>query len=229
MLMAALIEKLKPVKIVIAPGGLRDGLIFDAFPEKIRERNSLYDACRDLARGRTQGINIGQPLIEFLSDIGTHLPMVFEPKNESRLRRAACYLVGLGRGLHPDHRAEIAFETVLFAPLPTMTHKERAYLALMLYGSYTSKISVPDTQTIDYFLDEQEQRAARIYGEAMRFGVVLSGRSGDVLDRQKLTLNGDTLELEVSSDFDGLIVERCRLRLKRLAKMAGFLLPAKGF
>lgn len=229
MLMAALIDKLKPSKIVIAPGGLRDGLVFDAFPDKVRERNSLYDACRDLARGRTQGINIGQPLIEFLADIGPHLPMVFEVDNEMRLRQAACFLVGLGRGLHPGHQAEIAFETVLFAPLPAMTHKERAYLALMLFSSYTSKASVPDPGTINYFLDDAEQRAARIYGEAMRFGVVLSGRSGDVLKRQQLTLNGDTLALNVSSDFDGLIVERCRLRLKRLAKLAGFLLPENGF
>lgn len=225
MLMAALIEKLKTSKVVVAPGGLRDGLVFDAFPTKIRERNSLYDACRDLARGRTQGVNIGQPLIEFLSDINAHLPMVFEAENEERLRRAACYLVGLGRGLHPDHRAAIAFEMVLFAPLPTMTHKERAYLALMLYCSYTSKASVPNAHIIDNFLTQEEQRAAGIYGEAMRFGVVLSGRSGDVLNRQKLALNGDTLELKVSSDFDGLIVERCWMRLNRFAKLAGFKMP----
>lgn len=225
MLMASLIEKLKSRKIVIAPGGLRDGLVFNSFSAKTRKRNSLYDACLDLARGRTQGINIGQPLFEFLTNIDAHLPMVFKANNEKRLRQAACYLVGLGRGLHPGHRAEIAFETVLFAPLPTMTHKERAYLALMLYSSYTSKIAVPDPKTINYFLTESEKRAARIYGEAMRFGVVLSGRSGDVLDRQSLSLNGDTLELNISSDFDGLIVERCQIRLKRLAKLAGFKLP----
>ena len=59
----------------------------------------------------------------------------------------------------------------------------------------------------------------------MRFAVVLSGRSGDVLYRQKLHLNGDTLELNVSSDFDGLIVERCQHRLQRFAELAGFKLP----
>ena len=222
LLLSVLVDQLEPSTVIIAPGGLREGLVFDAFPEKIKARNSLFDACRDLARGRTQGTMFGRPLIDFLEGIDTHLPSVFDRDNEKRLRNAACYLVGIGKGLHPDHRASMAFKTVLYAPLPSLTHKERAYLALMLYGSYTSKVSVPNLKAIEYLLNEEERHAARVYGEAMRFGVVLSGHSGVVLARQNLNLNGDTLELHVSSDFDGLIVERCLLRLNSFATKAGF-------
>lgn len=228
LLMRILIDLLEPSEIVISAGGLRDGLIYESLPERLRDRNPLFDACRDLARGRSQSTNFGKPLIKFLSDIDPFLPRVFSDDNETRLRKAACYLVGIGKGLHPNHRAKLSMKTVLFAPIPGLKHKERAYLALMLYASYTSKAEPPNADAIHYFLSEEEQLAARIYGEAMRFAVVLSGRSGNVLSRQRLSLNGETLELFVDSDFDGLIVERCLLRLNQLAKLAGFKLPQNG-
>jgi len=226
LLMRKLIDRLEPSEIVVSAGGLRDGLVFETLSDRIHDRSALFDACRDLARGRSQSTNFGEPLISFLSDIDPHLPRAFPKVEEARLRKAACYLVGIGKGLHPDHRAKLSMKTVLFAPIPGLKHKERAYLALMLFGSYTSKTETPNAEAISYFLDKDEQKAARIYGEAMRFAVVLSGRSGDVLYRQKLQLNGDTLELNVSSDFDGLIVERCQHRLQQFAQLAGFKLPA---
>ena len=222
LLLRILIERLKPSEVVISAGGLRDGLVYEALPDKIHDRTPLFDACRDLARGRSQSSTFGEPLMKFLADIDDHLPSVFEPKNEARIRTAACYLVGIGKGLHPDHRANLAMRTVIYAPIPGLKHKERAYLALMLYASYTSKAAPPNTDAINYFLNADEQLAARIYGEAMRFSIVLSGRSGDVLSRQKLTIEDGTVQLKVSTEFDGLLVERCLVRLRSFAKIAGF-------
>lgn len=222
LLMRVLIDRLKPCEIVISAGGLRDGLVYQSFPERVRERSALFDACRDLARGRSQATQFGNPLISFLSEIDPHLPRVFASEDEARLRKAACYLVGIGKGLHPDHRAKLAMDSVLFAPIPGLQHKERAYLALMLFGSYTSKSTVPRLDVIEYFLSPEEQKAARIYGSAMRFAVVLAGRSGQVLSKQKLSLVDGSLTLDVATEFDGLIVERCLDRLKSFAKLAGF-------
>ena len=227
LMLRVLIDRLQPAEIVISAGGLRDGLVLESLPDHVRQRNALFDACRDLARGRSQSTHFGKPLIKFLKDIDQHLPRVFSVGNETRLRNAACYLVGIGKGLHPDHRAKLSMKTVLYAPLPGLNHKERAYLAFMLYASYSSKAEPPNADAISYFLSEEEQMSARIYGEAMRFAVVLSGRSGDVLSRQELSLKGDKLELTVSSDFDGLVVEKCQFRLSRLAQLAGFELPQK--
>ncbi|NNC38502.1 MAG: Ppx/GppA family phosphatase [Hyphomonadaceae bacterium] len=228
LLMRILIELLEPSEIVISAGGLRDGLIYESLPDRMHDRTPLFDACRDLARGRSQSTHFGEPLIKFLADIDPYIPSVFPPDNEARLRKAACYLVGIGKGLHPDHRAKLSMKTVLFAPIPGLKHKERAYLALMLYASYSSKAAPPNEDAINYFLNEDEQLAARIYGEAMRFAVVLSGRSGNVLSRQRLSMNDDALELFVDAEFDGLIVERCLYRLNKLAKLAGFKLPKNG-
>jgi exopolyphosphatase/guanosine-5'-triphosphate,3'-diphosphate pyrophosphatase len=221
LLLRILIDQLKPSDIVVAPGGLRDGLIYSTFSEQIRTRNALFDACRDLARGRQQNQLFGPPLINFLKDIEDHLPAAFEPENERRLRKAACYLVGIGKGLHPDHRANMSFKTVLYAPLPSVTHKERAYLALLLYASYTAKINAPNPQATAHLLSPEEQKSAQIYGAAMRLGVVLSGRSGAVLDQQSLKVTDGVLEINVAPEYQGLVVERCLLRLQQFAILAG--------
>jgi len=222
LLMKILIESLEPSEIVISAGGLRDGLVYESLPDLMHKRTPLFDACRDLARGRSQSTQFSKYLIEFLADIDQHLPRVFSIENEARLRKAACYLVGIGKGLHPEHRAALSMDSILYAPLPGLKHRERAYLASMLYGSYTSKSGFPHTETVNYFLTADEQKAARIYGEAMRFAVVLSGRSGQVLSRQKLIVDDGSLSLKVATEFDGLVVERCLLRLKSFAKLAGF-------
>lgn len=222
LLLQILIDRLKPSGIVIAPGGLRDGMVYSTFSEEIRKRDALFDACRDLARGRQQNRLFGKPLINFLSDIGDDLPMAFEADNEMRLRKAACYLVGIGKGIHPDHRAKMTFKTVLYAPLPSLTHKERAYLAMILYASYTSRARMPNSSTIDYFLTEEDQLSARIYGAAMRLGVVLSGRSAEILSRQSLSLVDNKLQISVDGEYEGLVVERCLIRLRYLAELAGF-------
>jgi len=207
--------------VVISTAGLREGLIYNALPDVLRQRDALIDGCRDLARGNLQNQFFARPLFEFLQSAQAAFPSVYDPDNETRLRRAACYLAGMGKGLHPDYKAKLVFEDVLYAPLIGLTHKERAYLAVILYASYTSKENCPNQTAIDLLLSEDEKRAARIYGTAIRLAVVASGNSAALLKALCLDYNTGALSLSVSQNHKGLLSQRVLHRFAQLCEIAG--------
>jgi len=219
LLLDILLDLLTPAKIIISTTGLREGLVFDNLPPALRKRDALLDACRDLARGNLQGMNFADPLIDFIQPLNDILPGVFELENEVRLRQAACHLVGIGKGLHPDYRAELVFGDVLYAPLPGLTHKERAYLALILFHSYTGRQETPNQAAINLLLTLRERNAALILGTTFRLAVVASGRSPELLAKLNISVKNNTLGLSAEPGWDQLLTERVGHRLNKLGSL----------
>jgi len=220
LLLDELLQIYDPKHVVISTAGLREGLIYQSLSEELRARDSLFDGCRDLARGNLQNQFFAAPLYDFLTRAESAFPAVLNPANETRLRRAACYLAGMGKGLHPDYKAALVFENVLYAPLAGLTHKERAYLALMLYASLTGKERLPNKAAIALLLSSDEQRAARIYGTAIRLAVVASGNSEQLLGELTLTHDDGRLTLSASPKFKSLMSQRVRIRFNQLCNVA---------
>jgi exopolyphosphatase/guanosine-5'-triphosphate,3'-diphosphate pyrophosphatase len=215
LMLAMLIERLAPARIIIAAGGLRDGVLYASLSDVQKQRSALFDACRAFAMGSQEAAGFGEPLFSFLNGFAQSLPVVFGADNENRLRRAACLLGGIGKGLHPGHKARMVFRSVLYAPLPSLTHKERAYLALMLFGSYTSKETTPNADAIAYLLSPREQACARVYGEAMRLATLAAGRSAPVL--AKFTLRGGAaIALDIAPSHELLFTDKISERLEGL-------------
>ncbi len=218
LLLSELIKRLEPSRIVVSDTGLREGLIYDALPAPQRKRDALHDGCRDLARGNQQGkAKFSKALMAFLADASAHFPRSFSPKDEARLRKAACLLVGIGKGLHPSYRADLVFEDVLYAPLAGLKHKERAYLALIIFRSFTGRAKTPNDAAISLLLSEQEQRAAEIFGLAIRLAVVASGRSTSLLKKLMLSIKDEEPKVVAQTGYDALIGPRLDVRLSRLA------------
>lgn len=224
LVMVELIRILKPETIVFSSAGLREGLLYDSLPAKVKKRTPLLDACSHLATGNEQGRDFGPGLFKWLSVIAPHLPRCFDAENEKRLRQAACALVGIGKGLHPDHRADLVFEDVLYAPLAGLTHKERAYLALMLYGSFTAKSSTPNDAAIHYHLMARERQYAMIWGAAMRAGSVIAARTPGILKYFKLSFDDGTIRLKVKRGHSELLNRKSILRLEKMASLSGYAL-----
>lgn len=216
-----LLETLSPSKIVISPTGLREGVLYQSLSPALQKRMALFDACRHLAMGNAQGLDFGTPLNHWLASAARSFPRTFGEQEENRLRMAACLMVGIGKGLHPDHRADLVFDDVLYAPLAGLTHKERAYLALMLFSSYRGGGSTPNDAAIDYHLLAREKQAARIYGTAMRLASVISSRSPALLSMFTLSLEDQVLSLDTEEGQESLLNRRGQLRLRKLADMLG--------
>lgn len=217
LLLSVLIKRLNPARVIVSATGLREGLIYNALPEAQRRRDALHDGCRDFATGNLQGrASFAKPLFKFLDDASEFFPMSFPRAYEVRLRKAACMLAGTGKGLHPSYRADLVFEDVLYAPLAGLTHKERAYLALILFRSFTGKTKTPNDAAIGLLLDEKEKLSASIYGLAIRMAVVASGRSSSLLKHFQFEINSAGPQLTVHPDYQALMGPRLELRLSKL-------------
>lgn len=219
LMLSVLLDKLDPKHVVLAPGGLRDGLVYQYLSKQASGGDALFDACTSIVGQSREGTKLSSAIFKFLSGVHKGLPRAFDLDTENRMRKAASLLIGTGAGLHPDHRAKIVYEIALYGPLPGLTHKERAYLALMLFRSYRSRKTPPDNAVILYLLSENEQLSAKVYGEAIRASVVLSGRSPSVLNHFSLFMQSEYLVLNVKRQSASLVIERTRTHFEDLATL----------
>jgi len=218
LMLERLLQRYSPKSIVISMVGLREGLVWDTLPEQIKDRDALIDGCRDFARGFVQAEHFGPPLYRFLSPLLGTFPQGFGEEEDARLLQAACHLAGLGKNLHPDHRAELVFETVLYAPVAGLTHPQRAFLSLALFRTYTAKRTPPVVGLIEELLSDAQRHTATCIGEAIRLGIVLTGRTPSLLGDFELDVRGLKLHLLCQSHRYPMITDQVHYRLSKLAK-----------
>ena len=221
-LLSELIKHVNPSEVVISQTGLREGIVYDHLSDTLKSRDALLDGCQDLAHGNLQAIHFGEPLFEFLEEASQEFISSFDKANETRLRKAACYLAGFGKGLHPDYTPALVFDDILYAPFSALNHKERIYLSLMLYSSYTRKDLTGRRADIIALLSEEERKAAKIYGMAMRVGIVASGRSIDLLAQMQLILKENVISLDIPEALSALYTPRVKYRMKKLSQIGDF-------
>ena len=199
--------------------GLREGVVWSSLPPEIQARDALLDGCRDFASGSLQSEYFGQPLMTFIDGIADRLPVAFDPGMDARLRKAACLLAGLGKNLHPDYRAELVFENVLYAPIAGLSHAMRTWLALSQFRSVSRSRTPPNARAVELLLTEAQVLAAEALGSAIRLAIVATGRTPELVEALTLGMDGDTLRL-LSTD-PALLTEQVDFRLRKLAEKLG--------
>ncbi len=115
-----LIEQLQLKRIEISAFGVREGLLFEAMPPRVRGLDPLIEGCTAL--GARQGVadDLGVALDAWITPAFRTLPPLFGER-DNILVSAACRLSDVGARLHPDHRADLVFEQVLRAPIAGQT------------------------------------------------------------------------------------------------------------
>ncbi len=220
LVLGMLLDGLAVEQVVIAPGGLREGLVYEALVDK-QGRNALLDACSGLVVRTQSGAEMGYAIYSFIKPCQPFADEGLGAENARRLLQAACQLSGVGLGLHPGHRAQIVYEIALYGPLSGLTHKERAWLALCLFRSFRSSKSPPKSDVIDYLLDGGEKNSAALCGEAIRAAIVLSSRSPNALLACRLKTDEDALILETTPEQAALLIERPQSHFETLACLMG--------
>jgi len=164
-----LIQTFKPREIAISAYGIREGLLYEQMPDRLRRRDPLIEACRFAEKKDARMPGFGKGLYEFL------LPL-YRSASPARLRiiRAACLLHDVSWRAHPDYRHEVTFEAATRANLGGMTHEERVFLGVALLHRYKS--SRADCHFSDVFtiLPEPELDKAEVLGKALRFGAMFA-------------------------------------------------------
>ncbi len=166
--LAQLLETFPPEDIVLSSYGIREGLLYEQMPERLRARDPLIEACRFAEAKDARLPGFGHRLHDFIRPL---FPGVAEER--ARLMHAACLLHDVSWRAHPDYRAEVCFDNATRANLGGLRHWERVYLGLALLHRYRNKREGTRFEDLYALLDGQRQQEAEVLGKAMRFGAML--------------------------------------------------------
>ena len=212
-ILGALVKTFTPKDIALSSYGIREGMLFEQMPQRLRDRDPLIEACRfaELKDARMPGF--GKALYAFINPLFKDAP-----KSRKRLVKAACLLHDVSWRAHPDYRAETCFDNATRANLGGLKHAERVFLGLALLHRYSNSRSGTPFQALYAMIDDQEQRQAEILGKAMRFGAMLWMTKGT--ERGSLQWQAKTrrLALHLSPDMVPLYGEVAAARFASLAK-----------
>jgi exopolyphosphatase/guanosine-5'-triphosphate,3'-diphosphate pyrophosphatase len=217
-----LVEALGLRRIVVSAWGLREGLVYDSLPQAVQALDPLIEGCAAMGGRQAQAEILGAALHDWVRPVFDRLEPVFEARREQALIAAAARLADFGARLHPDHRADLVFEQVLRAPIPGMTHPERAFLAAAAFARHTAANVVPGPDVTRRLLTPERQQRARALGAALRLGCDISGRSPALLACSGVELQKGALVLSADpAGADLLLGEQTARRAGALAQALG--------
>ena len=145
----------------------------------------------------------------------------FSPIRDQLLHEAAARLTDLGARMHPDHRIDLARDSVLFSPLAGLNHAERVFLAATMHFRYGGRRRDLETRPEFGLISNAQCNVAQMLGMTLRLGAKLSGRSEDLLSQFTLSVTPDLVRLEVDENVHDLYVERSLALLETLASAVG--------
>mgnify|MGYP006284501093 FL=1 len=214
--LARLVRRFQPKDIALSSYGIREGLLYEQMPQRLRERDPLIESCLFSEAKDARMPGFGRKLYEFILPLFRNAP---EPRK--RLVQAACLLHDVSWRAHPDYRAEICFDNATRANLGGLKHSERVFLGLALLHRYRNKREGTHFDSLYELIDEAERNEAEVLGKAMRFGAMLwmsqETQPGELRWFPKKKL----LELHLTEDAAPLYGEVAEARLQSLGVALG--------
>lgn len=212
LLLCALVDVLKPARLVVSSFGIREGLLYSALDPATRARDPLVEAAREAGAGLGRFPQHGELLDNWIA------PLFDDEPPCARLRLAACLLADIAWAAHPDFRADRGVDMALHGNWVAIDAPGRVRLAQALFTAFGGGRALPYPDIVALCAPEQLQRATR-WGLAIRLGQRLSGGVAAGLERSRLERRGDMLRLKLKdAALAGETVER---RLRSLAAALG--------
>ncbi|QGX97804.1 Ppx/GppA family phosphatase [Roseovarius faecimaris] len=202
----------RPHDIAISSYGIREGMLYEQMPQRLRDRDPLIEACRFAENKDARVPGFGKLLYEFIQPLFKSV----HPERR-RLVKAACLLHDVSWRAHPDYRAEVCFDNATRANLGGLKHSERVFLGLALLHRYTNRRDGTHFENLYHLIPEKEQREAEILGKAMRFGAMLWLDKNASPGKLRWYPKKRVLELRLTPEAEPLFGEVAQARLASLA------------
>jgi exopolyphosphatase/guanosine-5'-triphosphate,3'-diphosphate pyrophosphatase len=212
----ALIHSFKPREIDISSYGIREGMLYEQMPERLRARDPLIEAARAAEQTSARMPGFGKKLFNFL------LP-IFKSADDAQLRliKAACLLHDTTWRAHPDYRAEVCFDNATRANLGGLDHPGRVFLGLALLHRYKNSRTGSRMEPLFRLLSDDQIQQAEILGKAMRFGAMFSASGPEAAGKLRWLAPIKVLELSLTPLGQGLYGEVTQARFHSLTTAMG--------
>ncbi len=216
MVLLELLHAFRPKEFCVSSYGIREGMLYEQMPDRLRRRDPLIEAARYSERTMARVPGFGKKLYEFLQPL-------YLRASESKLRlvKAACLLHDTTWRAHPDYRAEACFDNVTRANMAAMSHPERIFLGLALLHRYKNSRSGSAMAPMFELLTADEIKQAEVLGKALRFGSMFSIQSPADAGEIQYFPKRKVLQLALTKRGEGLFGEVVEARFNSLAKSLG--------
>jgi exopolyphosphatase/guanosine-5'-triphosphate,3'-diphosphate pyrophosphatase len=218
-LLAAVVARLQSSHLTVSAFGLREGLLFQALPQAMRNEDPLLVSAR--AEGDAQGrfAGHGEHINRWIAPLFTA-----DARKWQRIRHAACLLADVGWRANPEFRAERGLEVALHGNWVGITAEQRAVLAQALHANFGGGVTL--APGLDALASEDLLKRATQWGLAIRLCQRLSGGAEAPLDGSRLSVTDGTVILRLEADFAALAGETVSRRLRQLGQAMdmGFIL-----
>lgn len=211
-----LVRTFQPHDIAISSYGIREGMLYEQMPQRLRDRDPLIESCWFAESKDARLPGFGKTLFNFVMPL-----FKSAPKSHIRLIKAACLLHDVSWRAHPDYRAEICFDYATRANLGGLKHSERVFLGLALQHRYRNKRPTDRFGKFYDLLDSKSQKEAEVLGKAMRFGAMLWIREDAPMGQLRWFPKKKRLELALPPEARPLYGEVAEARLIALAQALG--------
>ncbi|WP_212525368.1 Ppx/GppA family phosphatase [Actibacterium sp. MT2.3-13A] len=211
-----LVGTLKPKEIFVSSYGIREGMLYEQMPEKLRRRDPLIEACYFTESTSARMPGFGRRLFKFIQPLYQDAP-----PERLRLVKAACLLHDTAWRAHPDYRHEVCFDAATRANLGGLDHEGRIFLGLALLHRYKNSRAGSRFEPLFGLLSEPQIKQAEVLGKAMRFGAMFSSDRPDEFATLRYAPRKARLELVLEPGAEALFGEVAEARLASLAKSLG--------
>lgn len=219
LLLKSIIEKSQIQKVVFSSYGLREGVLAERFEFNDLSENPIIASA--LAIGVKSKIEriFSDNLYIWLKNLIEFASVKLNLLEEKAFLKAATYLANIGSDYHPDHRAKLAYDTVLQAPYPSASHEDRLKMARIIAKRYGAKDDEMMAYCNDRSIAPHNLEFANIIGLGMRLASAISANEGHLLAKTNLVIVGDKITLKIANKDMDLMSPSVEKRLNALADL----------
>lgn len=200
--------------------GLREGLVYDMLPDAVKSKDPFLATCKELARERSRFAEHSRLLFDWTSTI--FIGGRYDRANwEERLHLAICYLSDIAWRGHTDFRAIKAVEQILHGNFISLSHEERAYVAIALNEAYGAAINASPIREVLHILPMKHILKARILGAGLRLAHRLSGGTAQILYESAVEVSKKEVRLKIAAGQGALANRVVHKRLMQLSQLMG--------
>jgi len=206
MVLEHIIEHAQPERIVFSTSGIREGYLYEKLSPHIRNQDGLLASCTEFATKSGRTTAYANELFTWMYTLVKN-----ETEAERRLRFAFCLLSDIALHIHPEYRAEWAFQRIIYSALASITHRERVMLALALYHRYQYRLK--ENWPALALVTEVDRAWAKLVGSAANLAYHLSGSIAGNLHSTAISQAKGGVELEVSPHMQDVMGDTVQKRI----------------
>ncbi|SEQ25193.1 Ppx/GppA family phosphatase [Thalassovita taeanensis] len=206
------VRTIHPHDIAISSYGIREGLLYEQMPQKLRDRDPLIEAAYFAEAKDARLPGFGLMLYNFILPLFNAAPL-----DRKRLIKAACLLHDVSWRAHPDYRAEVCFDNATRSNLGGLKHSERVFLGLALMHRYKNSREGTRFEPMFSLLDDKSLKQAAVLGKAMRFGAMLWPQKEQPMGEMRWFPKKKQLHLLLTPQSEPLFGEVAQARFQSLA------------